>query len=70
MQKKNIRLVTSADISELSLLINTAYRGQGGWTTESGIIQVTEKTEAYPIDQQVGKPLVQVHLVVLEKLLE
>lgn len=39
MQKKNIRLATSADISELSLLMNTAYRGQGGWTTESGFIQ-------------------------------
>ena len=36
---KNIRLASKADIQQLTILINTAYRTRGGWTTEEGMIQ-------------------------------
>ena len=36
---KNIRLASKADIQQLIILINTAYRTRGGWTTEEGMIQ-------------------------------
>lgn len=36
---KNIRLASKADIQQLTILINTAYRTLGGWTTEAGMIQ-------------------------------
>lgn len=36
---KNIRLASKADIQQLTMLINTAYRTPGGWTTEAGMIQ-------------------------------
>ncbi len=36
---KNIRLASKADIQQLTILINTAYRTPGGWTTEAGMIQ-------------------------------
>ncbi|MGV2947489.1 GNAT family N-acetyltransferase [Acinetobacter lwoffii] len=36
---KNIRLANKADIQQLTILMNTAYRTLGGWTTEAGMIQ-------------------------------
>ena len=36
---KNIRLASKADIQQLTILINTAYRTLDGWTTEAGMIQ-------------------------------
>ena len=36
---KNIRLASKADVQQLTILINTAYRTRGGWTTEEGMIQ-------------------------------
>ena len=36
---KNIRLASKADVQQLTMLINTAYRTRGGWTTEEGMIQ-------------------------------
>jgi N-acetylglutamate synthase-like GNAT family acetyltransferase len=36
---KNIRLANKADVQQLTMLINTAYRTPGGWTTEAGMIQ-------------------------------
>jgi len=35
---ENIRLASKADIQQLTMLINTAYRTPGGWTTEAGMI--------------------------------
>jgi ribosomal protein S18 acetylase RimI-like enzyme len=39
MQNNNIRLASLQDHAELVLLINTAYRSSGGWTTEEDFIQ-------------------------------
>ena len=36
---KNIRLASKADVQQLTILINTAYRTLDGWTTAAGMIQ-------------------------------
>tara|TARA_R110001592_G_scaffold363387_1_gene686834 strand:+ start:20717 stop:21220 length:504 start_codon:yes stop_codon:yes gene_type:complete len=48
-----LELAKTADVKEISKLLNLAYRGTGGWTTESALVKGARSSEnAVAIDIQ------------------
>ncbi len=55
----NISHATSADITELVALINSAYRGEvsrKGWTTEADLLTGEMRTDESDLSDQMNKP--------------